>query len=438
MRAKCNDDLSTVNFSTIGLDVHKNRLVACAVHVQHDAKGREVHEKEYFESTGTYSGRQRLTEWCSSQNADLILMESTGIFWKAPFRDLEKADLHPVLINPRIFNRGSDKRKTDKSDATWLANLARLGLYRASFIPAEPYRSLRLVQSQIKSLVAERQRLKNRLVKVLDDSGFRFTVAFADIGGASSQSLIAGILEDAPREELALMIDPLCKKSIKEILDAVSGELSQINKDIVQSILRLIETHTKEIETLEQTVIRELKKCEKVKQNIRLMTTIPGVSQKSAQLMMSMIGPDFVENFSSPHAFARWLGVCPGNNESAGQIKSGRTPHGQRLIKKVLTECAQAACHTKGSHLAVLFGGWKHKGFCKAVMAVAHKLALLIHWVVVNQKPYIDKEFDYTGVFKQDGQRRPRWIRALRRYGLMTLADVEKEKAARGWIIAKA
>ena len=172
MRAKCNDDLSTVNFSTIGLDVHKNRLVACAVHVQHDAKGREVHEKEYFESTGTYSGRQRLTEWCSSQNADLILMESTGIFWKAPFRDLEKADLHPVLINPRIFNRGSDKRKTDKSDATWLANLARLGLYRASFIPAEPYRSLRLVQSQIKSLVAERQRLKNRLVKVLDDSGF--------------------------------------------------------------------------------------------------------------------------------------------------------------------------------------------------------------------------------------------------------------------------
>lgn len=79
MRAKCNDDLSTVNFSTIGLDVHKNRLVACAVHVQHDAKGREVHEKEYFESTGTYSGRQRLTEWCSSQNADLILMESTGI-----------------------------------------------------------------------------------------------------------------------------------------------------------------------------------------------------------------------------------------------------------------------------------------------------------------------------------------------------------------------
>ena len=81
MRAKCNDDLSTVNFSTIGLDVHKNRLVACAVHVQHDAKGREVHEKEYFESTGTYSGRQRLTEWCSSQNADLILMESTGIFW---------------------------------------------------------------------------------------------------------------------------------------------------------------------------------------------------------------------------------------------------------------------------------------------------------------------------------------------------------------------
>lgn len=87
------------------------------------------------------------------------------------------------------------------------------------------------------------------------------------------------------------------QKSIEEILDAVSGELSQINKDIVQLILRLIETHTKEIETLEQTVIRELKKCEKVKQNIRLMTTIPGFSEKSAQLLMSMIGPDFVENF---------------------------------------------------------------------------------------------------------------------------------------------
>ena len=121
----------------------------------------------------------------------------------------------------------------------------------------------------------------------------------------------------------------MCKKSIEEILNAVSGELSQINKDIVQSILRLIETHTKEIETLEQTVIRELKKCEKVKQNIRLMTTIPGVSEKSAQLLMSMIGPDFVENFSSPHAFARWLGVCPGNNVSAGQIKSGRTHSGR-------------------------------------------------------------------------------------------------------------
>ena len=220
------------------------------------------------------------------------------------------------LFAETINNRGSDKRKTDKSDATWLANLARLGLYRASFIPAEPYRSLRLVQSQIKSLVAERQRLKNRLVKVLDDSGFRFTVAFADIDGASSQSIIAGILEDAPPEELALMIDPLCKKSIEEILDAVSGKLSQINKDIVQSILRLIEAHTKEIETLEKTVIRELKKCQKVNQNIRLMTTISGVSDKSAQLLMSMIGPDFVEDFSSPHSFARWLGVCPGNINS--------------------------------------------------------------------------------------------------------------------------
>ena len=144
-----------------------------------------------------------------------------------------------------FLNRGSDKRKTDKSDATWLANLARLGLYRASFIPAEPYRSLRLVQSQIKSLVAERQRLKNRLVKVLDDSGFRFTVAFTDIGGASSQSLIAGILEDAPREELALMIDPLCKKSIEEILDAVSGELSQIKEALQKPslILRLENFH---------------------------------------------------------------------------------------------------------------------------------------------------------------------------------------------------
>ena len=86
----------------------------------------------------------------------------------------------------------------------------------------------------------------------------------------------------------------------------------------------------------------------------------------------------------------------------------------------------------------MLFGGWKHKGFCKAVMAVAHKLALLIHWVVANQKPYIDKEFDYKNAFCKDNQRRPRWIRALGRYGLKTFADVEKEKAARGWNIAKA
>ena len=181
---KANHDITTVNARSIGIDVHKDKLVACFAEVRKEHTtchgSEEQINYQFLTVRGNFDERQDLIQWIQERKPDVIIMESTGIYWKALYCEMEEAGLHPELINPRHFHSAEEGRKTDKTDAKWLANLARLGLYRASFIPVEPMRTLRLYVVALHKITTERIADKNRLTKILDDSGIHFSRVFTD------------------------------------------------------------------------------------------------------------------------------------------------------------------------------------------------------------------------------------------------------------------
>jgi transposase len=427
MSAKARTDISTVNPRSIGIDVHQNKLVACFVHVEEIGQGKEQQTKEFKTTTATEAGRKELIDWCAERRPDVVIMESTGIFWKALYREMEEVGLKPELINAAHHKRNCEGRKTDAGDALWLASLARLGLYQASFIPPEPFRSLRLVVMEYRKLIQERARTKNRLVKILDDSGFRFTAVFAQIDGASSMGILRAILRGEQGETLLQYVHQFCKKPKEEILQAVTGKLSEINRVLVEHHLDSLEYQTRQIQSLESLMDQALKPYEK---QMKLLQSLPGIDKRGAQAILSYLTHEPQKYFRNYHALSRWLAVCPGNNESAGKIKSGKTPHGNRLIRALLLQFANAAARAKGTYFAQFYGRLRYKGHNKAMVAVAHKQIKLVYLILARGKAYRDKLYDYQAAIVR--KKRPRWIRLLIQEGYLPADIVQLPNAATG------
>lgn len=415
-------ELQTVNHGSIGIDVHKDKLVACCVEVSALDCGAEKINKTFFETRGTQQERDKLVQWCLQKHPEVVLMESTGIYWKAIYRDLEKVGLNPEIINPRHFHRTDEGRKTDKGDALWLAGLARLGIYRQSFIPPEPYRNLRLIVTEHRNTVDEIARSKNRLLKILDDCGYRFSVAFSNIDGVSAQKILQGILNDEPKEKLLTYIHARCKKPKKDIIEAVQGELNEHARAMIKLLLQKIEFLDTLVEKLEQQLRIGLKNNQK---EIELLQTLPGIDEMSAMVIISFITGTPSNYFANSHMISRWLGVCPGNNESAGKSKSGKVPKGLKVFKRIFIECSNAASRTKGTLFARFYTRLRYsKGHCKACTAVAHKLMKLVYWVLKFRKPYLDMFADYTSELSK--RKRARWISALIWYGFVPYEQIKK------------
>ena len=408
MSNRCNDNATTVNARSIGIDVHLNKLVACFLAVDTEESGAEVQRREFLTTAADSEGTKQMSEWVASKNPDAVIFESTGIYWIPLFRTLEDMGLNPEVINPRIFYRREEGRKTDTSDAAWLAQMARLGMYRGSFIPGEPFRSLRLLLAAHRKTLNEYRNEKNRLLKYLDSCGIHLSVVFSDPHGVSAREVLQLVLDgELTEEKISEVVDSRCKASPAEILKSVSGKLTDMARYLVNRSLKgLAQKEEAILEDIEH-LSRELKPYEAY---VDLLKTIPGISESSAKDIVAIIGTDIEKNFSSSAKFSRWAGCCPGNNESAGKRKKERMPHGLKAFKTTIIECAQGAARTKGTQFFEKFQKKRHKGYKAAVGAVAHMLVKVIYHVLTQGTLYVDTSKEHRKFKQLSKANKSRWI----------------------------
>jgi transposase len=395
----------------IGLDVHQNKISACALIEQADGSVTV----EQMEFGGFKRDRRELAKWVQALNPEVVVMESTGIYWKSPYAALERVGILAWVVNAR-HARNVPGRKTDISDAQWLATLGRAGLVHASFIPPADFRHLRLISRQRQKLGGMLASEKNRMHKVLADAGIRLNVVVSDIHGQSARAMIKGLLEGKPICDILDRGERL-RASREELFEALQPEeLSAKHIFVLREIMAHIEYLEAAMDRSDQELLKGLAPWEAI---ICLLETVPGIDRIGAAMLLVEIGDD-MSSFGSAERFASWVGICPGNNESAGKRKSGRTRKGNAWVRRLLCEFAHAASRTRCALKDKFAALSIRKGRKRAIVALAHKILRIIYAMLVQKAPYRDNTVDYEAMMVQ--RNAPRWLKMLEKHGYLAQA----------------
>ena len=388
-----------------GLDVHKKIIVVTMLLEQSDGSVKE----ETREYGTTYKACEGLANWLLSHDIQLSVMESTGIYWKNIYAALEAAGLRVSVVNARHVKQVPG-RKTDVKDSQWLARLARYGLVKSSFIPPKDLRELRIIARYRTKLVGTLASEKNRLYKTLDDAGVRLGNVVSDITGVTATEIIAGLIEGKPMSELLDCTRGALNKKKDELQAELEGELSGRHLFLLKKLQAHIVYLQNELKELDDYIFEAMQPYQ---QQWEILQTIPGIDVVGAALLIIEIGVD-MQQFGSREQFCSWAGMCPGNNESAGKKKSGKTPKGSKQLRYILCEAANAAakteCQFKHKYKSLMI----RRGHKKAIVAVGHKMLRVIFSRLKEGEVYHDPKVNYEElVVKKNASR---WIRMLKKY----------------------
>jgi transposase len=399
-------ELRPIHDRVVGLDVHQSKISACAVAAQPDG-GVRVERAEF----GAFKrDRKALAQWVREFGPELVVMESTGIYWKSPYAALEAVGIRAWVVNARHV-KTVPGRKTDVADAQWLATLARAGLLRGSFIPPAQIRHLRLVARQRQKLSGMLVSEKNRLHKVLCDAGVRLGVVVSDIHGQAGRAMTKALIAGKPLPEVLDLAGRLRAK--REVLfEALQPEeLTATHVFVLSELMDHIEDLEARIQRFECQLLAGVAPWE---QQLVLLQTVPGVDTVGAAMLLVEISAD-MQSFGSAERLASWVGICPGNNESAGKRKSGQTRQGNAWVRRLLCEFAHAAsrsrCALKDKFAALSI----RKGHKKSIIALAHKMLRIVFAILKNNTPYRDKAVDYEALSVK--RNAPRWLKMLIKHG---------------------
>ena len=405
-------ELTPIFKRVIGLDVHQAQITACAITEGPD--GTPAIERRQF---GAFKrDRRALADWCQALAPDVVVMESTGIYWKSPYAALEAAGLTLTVVNARHVKKVPG-RKTDISDAEWLASLARAGLLRASFVPPARLRDLRLVSRQRQKLAGTLAAEKNRLGKILADAGIRLGVVVSDLNGRSARAMIEALIAGATVEQALKHASSRLKAPRDEIGAALEGELTPAHRFVLAEIVGHIDGLEAQIARFETFLLAGLDTPEE-RNAIALLQTMPGIDLIGAAMMLVETGTTMAV-FADADAFASWTGLCPGNNESAGKRRRGRNRKGNSYVRRLLCEFAHAAAKTRSAFQARYNGFKQRRGHKRAIMACAHKMLRAIYAMLSRNQPYRDATIDYEALVTK--RNAPRWIKALTRHGYLPI-----------------
>ncbi len=370
------------------LDVHRDTVTACAR--MPDGAGGRKEEMAQFRTTT--SQLLLLADWLMERRVTLVGMEATGVYWKPVNWVLEDCVGEVWVINARHM-RNVPGRKTDVADAQWGAQLLEHGLVRPSFIPDRPTREQRDLARYRRSVVEERGREIQRLHKVLEDAGVKLSSVASSVLTKSGREMIDALVAgQRDPEVLAEMAKGRMRSKIPELKDALAGRFNAHHALLCKAMLARIDQADATIATLTARIEVLLDPHQAA---VTLLVGIPGVSYRSAQVILAEIGTD-MSRFPTPAHLASWAGMCPGNNESAGKHRSGRTRHGSKWLRVALVEAAQAAGRSKDTYLSAQYARVRgRRGPGRAAVAVGHSILVIIWHLLSTGELYTDLGGDY-------------------------------------------
>ena len=401
-------ELAALYKRVIGLDIHQAQITACALLEEPDGTMR-IEQRQFG---GFKRDRRELAHWVASLKPEEVVMESTGIYWKSPYAALEAVGIRAKVVNARHVKHVPG-RKTDVGDAHWLARLARAGLLRGSFVPPAKLRELRLIARQRQKLVGQLASEKNRLHKVLTDSGVRLGVVVSDLHGQSARAMVKAIIAGQPPHAVIKLASRRLKAAREEIFDALQGELTASHRFVLDELMRHIEEIEARIARFDARLLAEL---ESEHNALALLQTIPGVDLIGAAMLLVEIGTD-MDAFGSAERLASWVGICPGNNESAGKRKSGRVRKGNPYVRRLLCEFAHAASRTTSVFKSKFQSLLVRRGYKRAIIAIGHKILRTLFFMLKRREHYRDSATDYEALSVQ--RNAPRWIKSLIKFGFI-------------------
>jgi transposase len=399
-----------------GLDVHKQTVAAC-VRVPGPKGTREQHVRT-FGTTATEL--LALRDWLEAHGVTHVAMESTGVYWKPIYYVLEES-FTCLLVNPAHVKQVPG-RKTDVQDCVWIAQLLEHGLLRGSFVPPAPIRELRDLTRYRKVLIQDRTREANRLHKLLEDAGIKLASVATDVLGVSGRAMLDALVRGTTDPEvLAELARGKLRAKLPALRQALAGRFRPHHAFLVSQLLA-------HLDYIDQTIATLSERIEVViapfAEELARLDTIHGVARRTAEVLIAELGVDMGQ-FPSDRHLASWAGLCPGNNESAGKHKSGKTRRGNRWLRAALTEAALAAIRTSNSAFAARYRRiMRHRGHKKAVTAVAHSMLVTAYHVLARRALYHELGADYFDRRHAERVTR-RAIQALERQGYrVTLESV--------------
>lgn len=370
-----------------GIDVHKKTIVACLM----TGKPHEKPQANIKTFSTMTCDLLACRDWLIAEGCTHVAMESTGVYWKPIFNILEDS-MEVILANARNVKNVPGK-KTDVKDCEWIAQLLRHGLIEGSFIPPKPIRQLRDLTRYRQQLIYQRSSEINRLQKFLEDANVKLSSVVTDITGVSAQGMIQHLIqEDMTTQEMAQLAKGRLRNKIEQLEQSLEGYLSDHHRLILRLSLQMIASYDEAIEKLDTEINQRMEPHQAIAQRL---STIPGVKKKTIETLIAEIGTD-MSRFPSHAHLASWAGVSPGNHESAGKRKSGRTTHGDKWLKATLVEAAWAASRTKGSYLKSRYHRLaSRRGKKRAALAVGHTILILAYHIIKEQLVYKELGADF-------------------------------------------
>ena len=369
-----------------GIDVHKASISVCVLLMEEQGPKRQMRR------FGTMTrDLLELSEWLQQLGVTHVALESTGVYWKPVWNVLE-GQFELLLVNAQHIKQVPG-RKTDTRDCEWIADLLQHGLLRGSYVPKQEQRDLRDLTRYRVRLSEDKVRLANRIQKVLEDANVKLACVATDVLGASGRAMLQAIAdgEDDP-QRLAQMARKGLRKKLPQLQLALQGRIRDHHRFLLRQLLEELTFMEEKINKLEQRIQECMCPYQHV---ITLWTSIPGIREVTAWSLVAEVGTN-PEQFPQGSNLASWAGMCPGNNESAGKRKSGKTRKGNRWLRRTLNQAAWAAARTKNTYFAARFHRLAAKrGSKRAIVAIGHKILVLAHYLLQHNCPFRELGADY-------------------------------------------
>lgn len=390
-----------------GLDVHKDTVVAC---VRIVSKTRTRREVETFSTTT--EGLLELGDWLAEHEVTHAVMESTGVYWKPVWHVLEG------MVELTLANANEVKnlpgRKSDVSDAQWLADLLAHGLLKRSFVPEREVEELRQLTRTRTQLVREASRHAARIDKVLQDANIKMRSVLSKVLGGTGRAILRAMIGgESDPAKLAALAKGRAKNKRLQLEKALRGFVTDHHRFLLRQHLELVEALEKSITAIEAQIDEVLRPF--ASEEAELLVTIPGISVTAARILLAEVGKD-MSRFPDAGHLVSWAGLCPRSDESAGKHRSTKLRKGNPWLKTALVQCAWAAIRSPGYFRSKYHRIRSRAGKMKAIVAVAREMLVAVYHMLTSKKIYRNLGADFF--VKRDAERLTRLhTRQLERLG---------------------